>query len=151
MGNLLEMSRGWCEISFHSSSRQHPKYKIGVRDFGGTFLKYFLVVVKRSLMINVNSWKLPTSRMVSNIHFLLTSALSHLWSSRSTVHRDFCSLFYRKMIWDRIGRRRRPPAFGRAVDTICLSICALFPIDDDMKSLETPSPWILQRRIHQCL
>jgi hypothetical protein len=26
-----------------SSSHQHLKIKIGVRDFGGTFLKYFLV------------------------------------------------------------------------------------------------------------
>ncbi len=89
-------------------------------------------------------------RMISNIHFLLTSALFPLWSLRSAVHRDFCSLFHRKIIWDRIGRRRRPPAFGRARDTICLSICALFPIENVVKSLETFPPWILQRRIHQC-
>jgi hypothetical protein len=50
MENLLGMSIGRCEISFHSSSRQHLKIKIGVQDFGGTFSKYFFGVPKNENM-----------------------------------------------------------------------------------------------------
>ena len=43
----------------HVASQQHPKIKIGVGDFGGTFSNKKNIVTKKSLMINENSWKLP--------------------------------------------------------------------------------------------
>jgi hypothetical protein len=61
-----------------SSSRQQLKYKIGIQDFPGTFSNKKNIVAKRSLMINEKSLGTSNHRMTSNIHFLLTSALSPL-------------------------------------------------------------------------